>query len=1240
MTKWTPQQEAAIADRGRSVIVSAAAGSGKTAVLVERLLRILSDTEHRVPAESIVVVTFTNDAAAQMKQRLYQALSDKLSDLEGRAQDEDTALWLMRQQSALSSAKISTINAFCFDLIRENADICGVSSQFTVAEPSEEAVYVRHALQEVLDRRNKECPEEMEMLYDFFCTRSDEELETVILQIADYMKSLAFPDQWIREALRLCEEDTVLVRRMLDQLCDGLQEVLQLAERSRRYAEEAGAARKNNEFLALLEEDITNITFHRNMLLHAETERILENPAVHTAQFRSFPTVRKDIDPDSKAVFQQFREMYKKKYTSLLKDYLSPLQYFAEDSAAQRRVIPPLLALTQRYCDALFAEKLRRNVLSFDDGERLALSLLGTPQEDGSIARTALGDMLSQQYSLIMVDEYQDSNNKQDCLFKLLSRDCGVSRRTGKLSYGRNAFLVGDVKQSIYSFRLANPQNFTDAIEESTPYESCQPDAFARIYLNRNFRSAEGVIRFVNGLFSMLMTEQCGEVLYNEDEYLNFGAVHYSDCPDTRTQLLFPHAGEETACEDIQAVCIAETIADMLHRRVPVMERDGSSRACRPEDFCILLRSVKKDGVAIQQALQDLDIPVNSDEESSFLMLPEIAVIRDILRILDNPLTDMAMAGVLLSPVGGFTAEDLALLKARTNGRRLYLQMMQLAELTDFPEDMRILHDKCTVFLALLAQLRTEADMLSLEDLIQRIYDCTDLLSLQSLYEDADKRRCHLQDFRRYAGSYRQHADLTAQSGVSGWLRHLDNIEASGKDLEAGQLPPVQLNAVAVKTIHKSKGLEYPFVFLAHTERPFFRSQSKASVLPDSSGLLGLRLLDRENYRKSTTAAYHVVLADTFRKQRSEEMRLFYVALTRAKQQLFLVMDCDYCRKYSAGAGKAKEGEYKMIQLLEASPDTAPLLAAEAGCMADWILQYLLAAGKGDALIAAMDDGNDTAWMYADFSAKSVGETSAAETPQKASLTADADSAAMAQMAQQLAFRYTSPQTALVSKYSVTALAHAGEGVSERLREPAFLQADKNGKSRALRGADRGTAVHKLMQYMDFAAAAKDPQAELQRLLAEGMLTAAEYEAIGDEKLRAFFASELYSRIAASPCVYKEKQFFVKIGELDFPEDAGIRRAYAGTDGILIGTMDLLFREGGGWVLVDYKTDYTTDAASLLKRYSLQLGLYCKAAARILGEPVHRAYIYAFTLDRAIALDPDSLQYDILEADYEHETEN
>ncbi|MBQ3256660.1 MAG: UvrD-helicase domain-containing protein [Oscillospiraceae bacterium] len=1241
MTQWTPQQQAAIEDRGRSVIVSAAAGSGKTAVLVERLLRILSDTEHRTPAESMIVVTFTNDAAAQMKQRLQRALTQKLTELDGTPDAEDAALWLMHQQSALGSAKISTINAFCFDLIRENAEQCSISPQFGIVEPAGESVYVRKAMQIVMDRWNKQHPDEMEMLYNCLCTRNDAELEDIVLRLAGFLKSIAFPGKWIQDACQEAADPVMLLTRMRERSIQEIGEVLTLVHAARPYAEQAAGSLKENKFLALLEEDLMNIQDHLKAISTVGDPELIANPLHRMAQFTDFPRQKKNTDEEARQVFQLFRNLYKDKYKDVVAGCLAPLRFYHQDLASQASIIPPLLALTQDYSTALFEEKKKHNVLSFDDGERLALSLLGELQEDGTVKRTPLGDRLSEEFNIIMVDEYQDSNNKQDCLFKLLSRGSGISEKTGRLCYGSNAFLVGDIKQSIYSFRLANPQNFMNALEESVLYTECPEGGFARIYLNQNFRSSVGVIDFVNVLFRVLMTETCGEVNYDENEYLNFGAKHYTDCPDTKTTLLFPHTQEEeeNIPEDPQGACIASVITDMLARKVPVTLRDGSSRPCQPGDFCILLRSVKNDGAGVQAALEALHIPVMGDDESAFLQLPEIELIRSLLQIIDNPLTDMAMAAVLLSPICGMTPDDLCILKAETHSRRIYLQLQKLMRMEDLPEDCTALREKTSAFLSMYESLRAEADTCALEDLILLIYDRTDLLSLQALYHDADKRRSHLMDFHGYARSYREHADLNHTDGLTGWLRYLDHVEESGKDLDAGPLPPVQLDAVAIKTIHKSKGLEYPFVFLCHTEREFFKKQGQAPVLPDDSGLLGLKLYDRDSCQKSSTAAHRIVLADLQRKQRSEELRLLYVALTRAQQQLFLVMDPEHCRKYCLG-NKPKEGEYKMKHLLESAPSAVSLLAPDADCMGDWLVQYLLATNQGDLLLAAIDDQQNGKSRYADFIVHETKTKDAALQTERIALVAEPDTDALSIMDSQLGFVYTSDQIGLPAKHSVTGLAHPDSIASDRMHDPHFLTEAADGKPKKLRGAARGTAVHKIMQYLDFEKAADSPQTALQMLVEEGRLTPTEATAIDNEALAAFFASPLCKRIARADIIHKEKQFFVKIGALGFPEDSDLYKAYAGTDGILIGTMDLLFHDDDGWALVDYKSDYAKDPEPLLREYSLQLGLYCKAAECIFGEPVRKAYLYAFSLQQALEIDPDRIHYTMMEATNENERKN
>ncbi|MBR3629796.1 MAG: PD-(D/E)XK nuclease family protein, partial [Oscillospiraceae bacterium] len=507
------------------------------------------------------------------------------------------------------------------------------------------------------------------------------------------------------------------------------------------------------------------------------------------------------------------------------------------------------------------------------------------------------------------------------------------------------------------------------------------------------------------------------------------------------------------------------------------------------------------------------------------------------------------------------------------------------------------------------------SERLPLEACIQEICDLTDLYSLQGLYEDSERRREHLDAFLQEARKFRENADLTSQGSLGDWLWHLERLAEAGKDIDI-QDSSAESSCVSIKTIHKSKGLEYPFVFTAHMEYAF--NLTSDVILADDSGLLGLSLYDHEQYQKDSSITKQLLSIGMCSRKRSEELRLLYVALTRAKQQLFLVMD-----DIHTGAVKKISSLCNLAPLLQTLPCLAPVLAEDAGCMRDWILQYLFSSRDAEHLLNAMDHGQSSATELAEYRVW-TGNTAAPVTEEsQKEKTALPDSALLRQMASQLAFSYTSVQTELVSKYSVTELAHP-EAVSTELAHTPRLALKQ---ARNLTGAARGTAVHKAMQYIRFEAAARDAAAEIQRLKTEGFLTDEEADAVSPELLSAFFQSKLYERIAASPEVLREKQLFVLIGELKLPHDSELLKKYGGTDGVLIGTMDLLFREGDSLVLVDYKTDYVKTENELLEEYSLQLGLYQKAAELILGIPVKEVYLYSFTLQKAIPVSMDTVRF-------------
>ncbi|MBR4319548.1 MAG: hypothetical protein IKP69_05800, partial [Oscillospiraceae bacterium] len=530
----------------------------------------------------------------------------------------------------------------------------------------------------------------------------------------------------------------------------------------------------------------------------------------------------------------------------------------------------------------------------------------------------------------------------------------------------------------------------------------------------------------------------------------------------------------------------------------------------------------------LTEVLKRRGIPFSCDDEDSFLTLPEIRLMISLLRVIDNPMTDIAMAGVLLSPIYGFTTEDLAFLKVfgeKNNYKRIYLQMQNFSEQENFT-----LAQKCNIFLTQLEQMRSLADTMPMEQFIYEVYEMTDYIALQSLYEQAEERREHLTIFTQYAQSYRESADFNAQSSLSGWLHYLDYMRESNEKIPVS-LANQKANEVSIKTIHKSKGLEYPFIFLMNTERQFSKKPQQNNLLPSESGMLGLQMVDRKRFLKIKSAIYQYLHYEYNKQDKSEEMRLLYVAMTRAKQKLFLMMDEIYT------GCSPKEHICNKSAFLENNPAMLPVLTPELKSMQDWILAYLLASKEADYLKSAMDDGQNTTSAMAEYRIWKMHASEQTEQHEQKNI-APTDENLLLKIQKQLNWGYTSFLTELPAKRSVTSLAHPEESFTEQADLPDFMQEDEEGRIRRLKGAARGTAIHKMMQFMDFKAASENLTQELNRMRNANVLEKIEAESIRPEKIQAFFNSALYQRIAKADTVLKEKQLFVQIGKLHLPENS------------------------------------------------------------------------------------------------------
>ncbi len=1214
---WTQQQQVAIETRGCGLVVSAAAGSGKTSVLVERLLQILMEErpEYRVPADRIIVVTFTNDAAAEMRSRLYQALDFQL-------QKQPENRWLYQQQILLQSAHICTISSFCFELIRDNLTDHGITSGFRVLDTTESDMIAAKAADRVLDRWHKTREEDITLLWDSFCERNDKPLEELVLELHRFLGAVPFRDIWCEEVLsnlQLPLEESPYHLALLGEVQQKLGMALFFAEKALELSEDLYESMEDNKVYSWIDADITAMqAFSQQLKNHAEPKQILA-PILELKTNRgkaSFPRKNKKmLDPEAFEKIKSFRKDYEKLRDEVCTVVETLFPYEETDLQQQYHLSQLLFSLEEELSEEIWQEKIRQNALGFDDGERLALELLSDRDADGTIRPSSLAQELQTYYELIMIDEYQDSNNKQDDIFKLLSRNC-IDPETGALRYGENVFLVGDVKQSIYRFRLANPQNFVGAIADAEQKKGvCQ-----HIALNRNFRSVPEILRFVNFLCGNLMSDSCGDVEYSESEALVPGTAMDEKLPEDARGVQIAILSQEAAedIDDVQQEFVVRQIKKMIQERTPVLEKDGSLRPCCYGDFCVLMRSNDKCS-DFAHALENAGIPVQSPEEKGYLQSREISALLDMLRVVDNPLLDTSLAAVMLSPMFWFSPEELTKIRMIDKSSSLYAVLCQaIGVMPKKPDSVSVMLEettlqKCQNLYDTIQELRQESAVLSLEGLIRKIYDTTDFLSIMQLTKDGDRKRANLQLLLQYAKQYEENS-VAAHSGVSGFLRYIDWLTESGKDFQQTQLVTSGENAVAVKTMHRSKGLEYPFVFLGKLETGFSKADTQKSALFSDKGLVGYCIKDPKTYVRAKTTAFTVLDQENRRFSKSEELRLFYVAMTRARQKLFLSLDVDKTQN--------SKGDQLAKYATGFSPEgTLPsFLVQSANSMAKWVWMCLVL--KHDDGLAACRVLPKKHWKAPAWSEQVKIQyqrdlpTLSASCDSKALQLATPDAATVRQLRELSAFQYDNADVQRESLLSVSAIQ---ETIKQRVpvwNRPKFMQ-----ETVKLTGAERGTAIHTFFQYANFEAAQQGIDEEIARLCRHGYLTDAQASVIAPDLIQTFFQNGLYQRLSNSKRVLREQKFQIQCKDLSGDPDARkILMQYENSDSLLQGKIDLAFQEEDAFVLVDYKTDSVSDPGVLVESYREQVTLYRIALQCITGLPVKQCYLYSTHLGREIEI--------------------
>ena len=1168
--KWTEAQSDAIRARRGSLLVSAAAGSGKTAVLVERVIERLTDPEHPTPADRLLVVTFTRAAAAEMSARISRQLTLLL-------EQSPHDVHLQRQQLLMTRAHISTIHSFCGDLVREFFYKLNLSPDFRILDDSEMAVLRADAMEETLEQYYASGDEGFTALVDAFgAGRDDSRIVRTVDTLYDFVRSHPFPNRWL-------ERQADAYRHISDPACTKWGEtVLSFAQQAAEYA----LSLTDNALLLMREAPEIEAAYqegflsdHAALLDLAETFRRKDwDGAVFRCgafSFARLKALRGFSEDPIKLRVSAAREEVKAIVKRLAVLFSATREECLEDFARLLPLVEKLFEVTAAYARALDAAKGERRAADFGDLEHWTLRLLWHDGEDGPVL-TPEAEEIASRFEEVMVDEYQDTNEAQDMIFR------AVSRRE------QNLFMVGDVKQSIYGFRQAMPQIFLRRRATFPLYDRKKDEYPASVVLDRNFRSVKGVTDAVNFVFRQLMSRETGDLEYEGSEELVASAAYpETDEPAVELELLDLAASEE---EEEMAVQESRRLAVLLRaqrERLGVWEGERE-RPLRWSDCCILLRSANRFAAGYARELQRLGIPARADTAGGFFSAREVLLALSLLRCIDNPLLDIPLAAVMMSPIYGFTADDLARVRLLDRAAPLYLAARRAAET----------NGAIASFLEELETFRGLAAALPSDRLLAELYSRTHLPELVQAMSGGELRLSNLRLLLGYASRYEQ----SGHGGLSGFLRFVDRLERKKADLAAAQSAGEGGDAVRIMSIHRSKGLEFPLCVLAGCSRRFNKERGDVLLHPELG--LGVRLPNEKTGVRYDVLPRQAAALELDRDEMSEELRVLYVAMTRAKQKLILLVSVkDVDRTLE-----------KLGTRLRPEPKLPPYAVRSCASIADWLLLCALRHPSGGLLrekagaLPGLALPASEPWLI-----RITRPALVEREPEEKAAPQPIDEEELRLLRERVYWQYPGEAlTRVPSKVAASDLAERGLRREHwAASRPAFLS--KGG----LTPAERGTALHQFLQFSDWAKARIDPQSELAQLEAKRFLTPEQSSSVDLGRVRTFFSSELARRLFASPRVLREYRFTAAL-----PAGAvqpGLSQKEASAPVVLQGVVDCAFEEEGGLVVLDFKTDRVPDLSALLSRYRSQLQLYRGALSACLGLPVRECVLYSFHLGQSIS---------------------
>ncbi len=1159
---WTQPQKDAIYARGGSLLLSAAAGSGKTAVLVERIVQLLTDEKDPTEPGELLVVTFTKAAAAEMRGRINEAINELM-------EKEPENNFYRNIKMKLPDAQISTIDSFCIKLVRENFHAADISPDFKMLDDSQQRILRADAMTKTLDDLCHNDPDMYDMLNSVTSyVRDDSNLSAKVLKLYNFSLSHPFPNKWLRDTENMYNDtenikNSLWGKTIIDNYKLTLEYCIGLLESG------INILPKCPEVDSIYSYDFENVINHMNRLLNILDQGSWDEiysavngftmPALGRAPRGYGENVVKKC---AKAKYDKVKALTE----SGKKTFCATTRENSEDLEKLRPVIHGLMGIVRDFSKNYDELKAEEGGYNFSDIMHKALDLLAE-EKDGNIERTPLARTLSETYREILIDEYQDTNEAQDMLFNLISKN------------GENIFMVGDVKQSVYKFRLAMPEIF---VKKSKEYADFDNKTYpAKIILGTNFRSRKGVLDNINYLFENIMSEDAGDMEYTDKEALHYGNV-YNEDKSPGLELHFVESEEKND----SAIYVGELIKKMIADGVTVSDR-GGERPATYGDFCILLRSVKSRGDVYEKTLSHMGIPVFGEKKAGLFDTTEIRVFMSLLKSIDNPGDDVSLLALMFSPIYGFTADEIAELKIPNKKRNLYACLTS----SNTEKAHRLLTDLTTY--------RQMSAVMPLDNFIRTLLDLTGYDSIVGAMNNGEVRRNNLLFLCELASDYTDNGE----NSLGGFIRYINRIVNSGGEIPAAATGSADADVVRIYSIHKSKGLEFPFVIIGDCERKFNEQDIREDMIISPSAGVGMVILDNDNLKKYSTLCHAAAKIEIKKSTKSEELRILYVAMTRAKERLICVSEVKDAaatlQKNSADiTGMSRPhpcavlGSVNIMQLLimgyATHPDMAPLIK-------DSDLEGLVVRDfkHSDSRLLAL-----------------VGAAEEHEEEAENEDIVPSDANLVAEMRRRIEYEYPYKMPADARPKRIASDFENRDFVEAyfALEKPSFLLDGK------LTPAQVGTANHLFFQCCDFNN--DDVESECERLKNAGILTEAQANAIRIDKVKKFRSSDIFKRIMSSDEVYREKEFTV---QLPLKEIAPEANENVGDEKVLIlGIADIVFVEDGYAVVVDYKTDRSKTPEEFVAAYSGQLRMYKLAMEQILDIPVKETLIYSLELERTI----------------------